>query len=203
LARPLEQSATQNGDLAKRSEVNAKSSFRTFDFHLLGKGARTSESNPLRTAIRQPFAAWILVKTEYNNATFSYRRRPVADGSFLHSWKQWIGSGVVGDSNSKSQILKRMVQAFEPSLPTEPSQSALRYALAVLVAIAALLLRKALVPLLGDQDPYHIAWLAVAFSAWYCGFWQSVLALAIEAIGVWYWLLPPHETWRIRDRSDV
>jgi PAS domain S-box-containing protein len=109
----------------------------------------------------------------------------------------------VGDSNSKSQILKRMVQAFEPSLPTEPSQSALRYALAVLAAIAALLLRKALVPLLGDQDPYHIAWLAVAFSAWYCGFWQSVLALAIEAIGVWYWLLPPYESWRIRDRRDV
>jgi hypothetical protein len=67
-----------------------------------------------------------------------------------------------------------MVQAFEPSLPTEPSQSALRYVLAVLAAIAALLLRKALVPLLGDDDPYHIAWLAVAFSAWYCGFWQSV-----------------------------
>jgi PAS domain S-box-containing protein len=109
----------------------------------------------------------------------------------------------VGESNSKSQILRRMVQAFEPSLATEPSQSALRYVLAVLAAIAALLLRKALVPLLGDHYPYHIAWLAVVFSAWYCGFWQSVLALAIEAIGVWYWLLAPHESWRIRDRSDV
>jgi hypothetical protein len=50
-----------------------------------------------------------------------------------------------------------MVQAFEPSLATEPSQSALRYVLAVLAAIAALLLRKALVPLLGDHDPYQIA----------------------------------------------
>ncbi len=95
------------------------------------------------------------------------------------------------------------MEVFEPSLPAEPSQNALRYVLAVLAAIAALLLRKALVPLLGNHDPYHIAWLAVAFSAWYCGFWQSVLALAIEAIGVWYWLLPPQQSWRIRDRSDV
>ena len=109
----------------------------------------------------------------------------------------------MGDSNSKFQIWKRWHQAFEPALPTDPSQNALRYVLAVLAALAALLLRKALVPLLGDHNPYHLAWLAVVFSAWYCGFWQSVLALAIEAIGVWYWLLPPFSSWRIRDRSDV
>jgi hypothetical protein len=90
-----------------------------------------------------------------------YRRRPVTDGSVLHSWKQW--SGVVGDSNSKFQIWERWQQAFEPALPTDPSQNALRYVLAVLAAIAALLLRKSLVPLLGDHNPYHLAWLAVVF----------------------------------------
>src|SRR5215472_76113 len=115
-----------------------------------------------------------------------------------------LGVGAaVGISNPKSTKPKRWQDVFEPSLPADPNQIALRYVLAILAALAALLLRKALVPLLGDHNPYHIAWLAVVFSAWYCGFWQSLLALAIEALGVWFWLLPPYETWRIRERSDV
>lgn len=109
----------------------------------------------------------------------------------------------MGDSSSKSQIEKRWQQVFEPALSTDPGQNALRYALAVLTAIAALLLRKALIPLLGEHNPYHIAWLAVVFSAWYCGFWQSLLALAIQALGVWYWFLPPYGSWRITNRSDI
>ena len=109
----------------------------------------------------------------------------------------------MGDSNSKSQIEKRWQQVFEPALSSDPGQSALRYALAVLAAIAALPLRKALVPLLGVHNPYHVAWLAIVFSAWYCGFWQSLLAVAVETIGVWYWLLLPSPSWRIADRSDI
>jgi PAS domain S-box-containing protein len=110
----------------------------------------------------------------------------------------------VGVSDSKSQMLKRVVEALEPTpLPNEPSQSGMRYTLAVLAAIAALLLRQALVPLLGHQNPYHIAWLAVVFSAWYCGFWQSLLALAIETVGVWYWFLPPTHNWHVQNRSDA
>jgi len=91
---------------------------------------------------------------------------------------------------------------FEPAL-SSAGQNALRYALAVLAAIAALLLRKALAPLLGVHNPYHVAWLAIVFSARYCGFWQSLLAVGVETIGVWYWLLPPTPSWRIADRSDI
>jgi PAS domain S-box-containing protein len=109
----------------------------------------------------------------------------------------------VGDSNYKLQFWTHWQQAFEPATSVDPSQTALRYVLAVLAAIAALLLRRALTPLLGDHNPYDVAWLAVVFSAWYCGFWQSLLCLAIEAMGVWYWLLPPYGGWRVRDRSDV
>jgi PAS domain S-box-containing protein len=109
----------------------------------------------------------------------------------------------VGESNFKSQILKRWHDVFEPTLPTDTNQTALRYVLAVLVAIAALLLRKALIPLLGDHNPYHVAWLAVVFSAWYCGFWQSLLAVLIETVGAWFWLLPPYGTWRVANRSDI
>jgi PAS domain S-box-containing protein len=109
----------------------------------------------------------------------------------------------VGNSNSKSQIEKRWQEVFEPALSRDPGQNALRYALAILAAIAALLLRKALVPLLGVHNAYHVAWLAIVFSAWYCGFWQSLLAVGVQTIGVWYWLIPPTGSWRIADRSDI
>ena len=106
-------------------------------------------------------------------------------------------------SNSKSQILKRWQRAFEPPQLADTDQRTVRYALAILAAIAALLLRKALVPVLGERNPYHFAWLAVVFSAWYCGFWQSIVALVVEALGVWYWLIPPANSWRMEDRREV
>jgi PAS domain S-box-containing protein len=114
------------------------------------------------------------------------------------------GSGVaVSESNSKSQFWNYWQRAFEPALLNDARQNALRYAMAVLVAIAALLLRKALVPVLGVHNPFHVAWLAVIFSAWYCGFWQSLLVLAIETMGVWYWLLPFFNSWQIADQTDL
>lgn len=49
-----------------------------------------------------------------------------------------------------------------------------RYLLAVLAALAALLLRKMLSPLLGGTDnPYLTAWAAVVLSAWYWGIGPS------------------------------
>ena len=108
------------------------------------------------------------------------------------------------DSSSfKFQVSKRWQQAFEPALLTNTDQRAIRYALAILAAIAALLLRKALVPVLGNRNPYHLAWLAVVFSAWYCGFWQSIVALVVETLGVWFWLIPPANSWRMEDRRDI
>lgn len=143
----------------------------------------------------------------YNGSTivqFIFAAAPFADGSFLIlDALDWSGVAAVAMSSSKSLGPRRWQDIFEPSLPTDPSQTALRYVLAVLAAIAALLIRKALVPLLGNGNPYHIAWLAVIFSAWYCGFWQSLVAVAIETLGVWYWFLPPFDSLRIPNRSDI
>ena len=109
----------------------------------------------------------------------------------------------MGVSNPESRKPRRWQEVFELSPPTDHWQSAWRYVLAIVPAIAALLLRKALVPLIGYSNPYHIAWLAVIFSAWYCGLWQSLLAVAIETLGVWYWFLPPFDSPRIPNRSDI
>ena len=78
-----------------------------------------------------------------------------------------------------------------------------RYVLAISAGVAAVLLRLLLVPLLGYQNPYHTIWLAVAFSAWYCGVGPSVITTLIGALGVSYWFLPPFHSFAVRDRIDV
>lgn len=78
-----------------------------------------------------------------------------------------------------------------------------RYALAILAALVALSLRHLLIPLLGFENPYHTAWLAVAFSAWYYGVGPSVVTALVGALGVWYWFLPPFHSFALQDRTEV
>ncbi|MGC1684033.1 MAG: PAS domain S-box protein [Candidatus Acidiferrales bacterium] len=78
-----------------------------------------------------------------------------------------------------------------------------RYALAVIAAIVALYLRQALMPLLGDRNLFHTAWLAVVFSAWYCGLGPSIVATVLSALGIWYWFIPPVHSFNIHDPSQM
>ena len=80
---------------------------------------------------------------------------------------------------------------------------ALRYALAIFAAVCALLLRSLLTPVLGTQNPYHTVWLAVAFSAWYCGLGPSIVTTILAALGVWYWFLPPFDSFAIQDKTQI
>ena len=74
-----------------------------------------------------------------------------------------------------------------------------RYGLAVLATIVALLLREALTPLLGENNPYHTVWAAVVFSAWYCGLGPSVVTTVLSLVGVWYWFLPPTHSFALEN----
>jgi PAS domain S-box-containing protein len=85
----------------------------------------------------------------------------------------------------------------------EMRQGATKYALGVLAAIAALLLRELLDPLLGRENPYHTAWLAVAFSAWYCGLGPAILTVAITMAGIWYWFLPPYGRFAFQSKTEI
>jgi K+-sensing histidine kinase KdpD len=80
---------------------------------------------------------------------------------------------------------------------------AFRYSLAIFAAAAALFLRYLLAPLLGNGNPYHTVWLAVVFSAWYCGLGPSIVSTLLGTVGVWYWFLSPHHSFAIQDRSEV
>jgi signal transduction histidine kinase len=86
-----------------------------------------------------------------------------------------------------------------PPTSNHSYDGARRYVLAVLAAIVALWLRRLLTPLLGETNPYHTLWLAVVFSAWYCGLGPSIITTLIGATGIWYWFLLPYNSFKLVD----
>jgi signal transduction histidine kinase len=82
-------------------------------------------------------------------------------------------------------------------------QNFTHYTIAVGVAVLAVFSRKLLTPILGTENPYHTVWLAVMFSAYYCGIGPTIVSVLISAIGVWYWLLPPYASFEARTSTEV
>src|SRR4029077_11859919 len=64
------------------------------------------------------------------------------------------------------------------------------YVIACLATIAALFIRSALNPWLGDYVPYVTLFPALAFCAWYCGAGPSILSVILSLSGVHYWVIP-------------
>lgn len=77
-----------------------------------------------------------------------------------------------------------------------------KYALAVVAAVVALLLRWLLHPFLGSGNLYHTAWLAVVFAAWYCGIGPTIVTAVASAVGLWYWFLPPVHSFTGKDYHE-
>lgn len=86
----------------------------------------------------------------------------------------------------------------------EDKSDASRYGLAILVAIAALVLRQLLSPLLGEHSPFVTVWAAVIFAVWCCGTGPAVVTALIGLFGVWYWFFPPYHSFSLHDpRADI
>jgi PAS domain S-box-containing protein len=83
-------------------------------------------------------------------------------------------------------VSERSSIAAENSLRGETK----RYGLAILAAVAALLLRSLLAPIVGNQLVYMILWPAVVFSSWYCGVGPAIVTVIVGVVGVWFWFLP-------------
>lgn len=106
----------------------------------------------------------------------------------------------------KSAPISGIVYLFEKNRPRRThfaKTTAVRYILAVLAAIAAILLREALDPVFHARYAYHTIWLAVIFSAWYCGVGPSIVAVAIDTVGVWYLYLTPERSFVGKDRVEI
>jgi PAS domain S-box-containing protein len=137
----------------------------------------------------------------FNLYTVSYRfcRRRFAPYMLRIS-----GEGVVVNPAIPIAEDMRVRSLDDPALSdTDIKKEATRYALAIIAAIAALVLRKVLNPLLGSDNPYLTAWAAVVFSAWYCGIGASIVAVIITSVGIWYWLLPPYDSLAIQSHTHL
>ena len=94
--------------------------------------------------------------------------------------------------------------ATNASLSNQISESTgLRYALALLATVVALLARMGLNPFLGDYVPYITLFPAVAFCAWYCGVGPSILSVVVAVMGAKYWFIPPTHSLRIVGMPQV
>jgi signal transduction histidine kinase len=91
------------------------------------------------------------------------------------------------------------MQVDQVSKGGEAQGAVYRYILAILAAMAALLLRGLLSPLLGESNPYHTIWAAVVFSAWYCGLGPSIVTTLVGAAGIWYWFMPRGHLFELQD----
>jgi PAS domain S-box-containing protein len=72
-----------------------------------------------------------------------------------------------------------------------------RYGVAILATVAALLLRLALIPLIGQHDvPFITFFLAVLVSAWYGGLDAGLLTTLLSTVtAAYFFTYPPHSFW--------
>ena len=85
--------------------------------------------------------------------------------------------------------------------PQDPRRSALRYALAVLTTAVAVVVTRAIQPLVWPSvTPFFI--LAVAVAALYGGRGPGVLASLLSVTALGYWFFPPFGSFAIQNRAD-
>lgn len=77
--------------------------------------------------------------------------------------------------------------------------TAQRYAVAVLSAAFALVLRGILSPLYGTSYPYLTLSVAIVFSASYCGLGAAILTTVLGVIGAWYFFIPAPHSFHMED----
>lgn len=81
--------------------------------------------------------------------------------------------------------------------------AASRYVIAIAASAVALGLRFALTPFLGTGNAYHTVWLGVVFCAWFCGVGPSVVATLLMTLGVWYWFVPPYNSFQLESPREL
>jgi signal transduction histidine kinase len=81
--------------------------------------------------------------------------------------------------------------------------AAARYAVAFLAAVIAVLVRRALNPVLGDTLPYITLFPALVFASWCCGVAPAFLSLAVGLLSVRYWFIPPTHSLVIPDAQHL
>jgi PAS domain S-box len=113
----------------------------------------------------------------------------------MSCWPKCIGSCPV-------PATARLADADSMSLwPQDARRTALRYALAVLTTAVAVVVTRAIQPLVWPSvTPFFI--LAVAVAALYGGSVPGVLASLLSVVALGYWFFPPFGSFAIQSRAD-
>jgi len=77
------------------------------------------------------------------------------------------------------------------------------YAAALVIAVAAIAASHALTPLAGATGSYLPLYLAVVCSSWFCGLAPSILAVLLEAVGIWLLHSTPQGSSVLSNRTDL
>jgi signal transduction histidine kinase len=93
----------------------------------------------------------------------------------------------------------------EPKLfsPLRPTLVWERFAIALATAALAVLLRWLLDPLLGHVAFYATLYMAVAFTAAFCGFVPGMVSAGLGFFGVFYWFIDPRHSLSLVSRADI
>ena len=83
------------------------------------------------------------------------------------------------------------------------NRKAIRYVLAVFIAVASLYLRSLLTPFLGESNPYLTTWLAVVLCSWYCGLGPAIVGSVVCVLGIDYFFVLPLHSFLIQARSEL
>lgn len=87
--------------------------------------------------------------------------------------------------------------------PLPQQQVAERYAIALVSAAIAILVRAALEPVLMHAGFYVTVYLSVLFCALVCGVWPAIVSAMLGTAGVVYWFVDQHGSFVIHDRREI
>src|SRR5262245_39275821 len=79
----------------------------------------------------------------------------------------------------------------------------LAYGTAIAIFIIATILRIVLDPFVLPPAPFFTYYTAVLLTAFFCGVWPAVFAVAISGIAAWYFFLPPRGSFEIRSLASL
>jgi len=83
------------------------------------------------------------------------------------------------------------------------SNALVRYMAALLGLVVAVAIGRAFGPPMGDLAAYALVFMALAFSAWYCGIGPSALVTVLALAALKFWLIPPVQAFRIPTPASI
>jgi len=97
-------------------------------------------------------------------------------------------------------LLTRLREVF---IPLPQARLPQRYALALVMAVFAVLLRGLLDPVLGHVAFYATVYMSVAFCALVCGLVPAVLTASVGFLGVFYWFVDPRNSLSLSTPAEI